>query len=67
MLGTGSELFATLTSAGLIDTYRFLVIPVAIGQGKAIFGDLQSPLRLRLLGTRTFSSGSVLLEYEPAS
>jgi dihydrofolate reductase len=67
MLGTGSELFAALTSAGLIDTYRFLVIPVALGQGKAIFGGLESPLRMRLLGTRTFSSGSVLLEYETAS
>src|SRR3954468_24517335 len=67
MLGTGSELFAALTSAGLIDTYRFLVIPMAIGQGKPIFGGLESPLRMRLLGTRKFSSGSVLLEYEPAS
>src|SRR4051794_3297651 len=67
MLGTGSELFATLTSARLIDTYRFLVIPVAIGKGKAIFADLESPLRLDLIGTRTFSSGSVLLEYVPKS
>jgi dihydrofolate reductase len=65
MLGTGSELFATLTSAGLIDVCRFLVIPVAIGRGKPIFGELESPLRLDLVGTRTFSSGSVLLEYEP--
>ena len=67
MLGTGAELFATLSTAGLIDRYRFLIIPVAIGKGKAIFGSLQSPLRLRLVGTRTFSAGSVLLEYEPAS
>ena len=67
MLGTGAELFAALAIAGLIDTYRFLIIPMAIGKGKAIFGALESPLRWRLLGTRTFSTGSVLLEYEPAS
>ena len=65
-VGCGAELFATLSAAGLIDTYRFLVIPTAIGQGKALFAALGSPLRLRLTGTRTFSSGSVLLEYVPA-
>ena len=32
-------------------------------QGKAMFASLAGPLRLRLTGTRTFSSGSVLLEY----
>ena len=65
-LGGGAELLATFAEAGLIDRYRFLVIPTALGQGKAMFGALAAPLRLRLTGTRTFSSGSVLLEYEPA-
>ena len=65
-LGGGAELLATFTKAGLIDTYRFLVIPTALGDGKAMFGALDRPLHLRLTGTRTFSAGSVLLEYEPA-
>lgn len=65
-LGAGAELFATLSEAGLIDDYQFLVIPTAIGQGKALFASLTAPLRLRLTGTRTFESGSVLLEYVPA-
>jgi dihydrofolate reductase len=64
-LGCGADLFATLSEAGLIDTYRFLVTPTAIGEGKALFASLKEPLRMRLTGTRTFSSGSVLLEYEP--
>jgi len=55
-----------LSRAGLIDDYRFLVIPVALGSGKALFASLDEPLRLRLTGTRTFSAGSVLLEYVPA-
>jgi hypothetical protein len=42
------------------------VISVALGSGKALFASLDSPLRLRLTGTWTFSSGSVLLEYVPA-
>jgi len=65
MLGAGAELFATLSQAGLIDDYRFLIAPMALGKGKAMFAALKEPLRLRLVGTRAFPSGSVLLEYEP--
>ncbi len=66
MLGAGADLLATLSAAGLIDTYRLLLTPMALGNGKAMFASLEAPLPLRLVGTRTFSSGSVLLEYEPA-
>jgi dihydrofolate reductase len=66
MLGAGADLFATLSQAGLIDDYRFLIAPTALGKGKAMFGSLVAPLRLRLKAVRPFSSGSVLLEYEPA-
>lgn len=62
-IGAGAALFATLVDAGLIDDFRFLYIPVAIGRGKPLFASLASPLRLRLTGTRTFSSGAVLHEY----
>ena len=58
--------FATFAEADLIDIYRWLVIPTAIGSGKHLFGSLHRPLDLRLIGTRTFSSGAVLMEYEPA-
>lgn len=63
-LGCGADLFATLSNAGLIDDYRFLVTTTALGAGKRLFASLQEPLRLRLVGTRTFEAGSVLLEYE---
>ena len=67
MLGAGAELFATLSEAGLIDDYRFLIVPTALGKGKAMFGELTEPLRLRLVATRAFPSGAVLMEYVPAS
>jgi dihydrofolate reductase len=67
MLGCGAELFATLSEAGLIDTYRFLILPMAIGQGKALFGALKAPLQWRLIASRTFASGSVMLEYVRAT
>ncbi len=66
-LGCGADLFATLSGAGLIDDYRFLVTPMALGSGKSIWGSLAAPLRLRLTGSRSFSSGAVLLEYVPES
>ena len=66
MLGAGADLLAQLTRAGLVDVYRLLVIPKAIGQGKALWASLEEPVALRLVGTRTFSAGSVLLEYERA-
>jgi dihydrofolate reductase len=65
-IGAGADLFAQIAEAGLIDRYRFLVIPKAIGHGKPLFASLTRPLELRLVGTRTFDSGAVLLEYEPA-
>ena len=65
-LGTGAEFLADLTRAGLIDDYRFLIAPMALGKGKSLFASLDAPLSLRLTGTRTFPNGSVLLEYVPA-
>jgi dihydrofolate reductase len=65
MLGCGADLFAQLTEAGLIDEYRFLVAPMALGRGKALFASLDAPLRLRLTSSTTTSAGGVLLEYVP--
>jgi dihydrofolate reductase len=63
MLGGGAELFATATKAGLIDDYRFLIAPMALGDGKRLFAGLEEPLHLRLTNSHTFPSGAVLLEY----
>jgi dihydrofolate reductase len=64
-LGCGADLLATLSEAGLVDAYRLLVTSTVLGQGKPMFGSIRERLDLRLIGTRTFESGSVLLEYEP--
>ena len=63
MLGGGAELLATMTKAGLIDDYRLLIAPMALGDGKRLFGALDEPLKLRLTNSTTFPSGAVLLEY----
>src|SRR3954447_7665126 len=63
MLGAGADLFATLAEAGLIDDFRFLIAPTALGQGKPLFGSLSAPLRLRAVGSRVFATGNTLLEF----
>lgn len=67
MLACGADLFAELATAGLIDEYRFLITPMALGQGKALFAKLEAPLRLRLTNVTRSSGGGVLVEYVPSS
>ena len=60
-----SELTVFLTQQGLVDEYRIMVNPVALGHGKSLFAGLQDKVNLKLLGNRTFESDNVLLTYQP--
>jgi riboflavin biosynthesis pyrimidine reductase len=48
----------------LIDEYRIYVHPIAIGQGQPLFPPSETVVPLKLLQTRTFGNGVVLLRYE---
>ncbi len=63
--GSGS-IVSALMNLGLIDEYRIIVNPVILGNGKPLFKGLKDKLNLRLLETKTFGSGNVLLCYRPA-
>src|ERR1700730_12411949 len=58
------ELTRTMLQAGLIDEFRLLVFPFAFGEGPRIF-DQMGVTTLKLLNTKTFSSGVVALHYQP--
>jgi len=61
-----SDLAVTLAAAGLIDEYRLMIAPVALPQGKPVLVGLKENLPLRLLWTRTFKNGNLLVCYSPA-
>lgn len=59
LLGSG-EIAAQLGAAGLVDEYQFVVIPVALGEGRTVF-DQRKPLRL--IDQRAFACGHVVVTY----
>ncbi len=64
LLGSGS-IIPELAPLGLIDEYRIMVNPVVLGSGNPLFKGIKDRLNLRLLKTRTFRNGNVLLYYQP--
>lgn len=54
-----------LSERGLIDEYRFVVHPVLAGKGPRLFetAKLQGRLWLDYIGSKTFQSGAVALQY----
>jgi dihydrofolate reductase len=60
----GATLAAPLVQAGLVDEYRIVFHPAAVGGGKPFFPGLPSHIRLRLIENRAFPAGAVLLRYE---
>jgi dihydrofolate reductase len=57
----------TLMEHDLIDEYRIWVYPLVIGGGKRLFTEGGQAAELQLVGTRTLSSGVVILTYTPAA
>lgn len=66
LLAGSGQLFRSLMRAGLIDLYRFMLHPIVVGKGKRLFTDEDPREELKLVDTKTFSKGIVVLEYERA-
>jgi len=59
------SLIIQLMKLNLIDEYQFCIHAVIAGNGLPLFADINERTVLRLLKTKTFSGGAVILYYEP--
>jgi dihydrofolate reductase len=59
-----SDLVHTLAKHDLVDEYSLLVYPLVLGSGKKVFPDGER-VNLRLVESRPFPSGVVLMRYVP--
>jgi dihydrofolate reductase len=61
----GVDIPSQLMQLGLIDEYRFVVGPTIVGEGRRLFDGVSLPekLRLKLVESKIFESGTVALHY----
>ncbi len=58
------SLIVALGNLGLIDEYQLGVHPTVIGSGLPLFKNIQDRIDLKLLKTKTFGCGAIILYYE---
>ena len=63
ILGSGS-IVSQLASNGLIDTFSLMLDPVVLGSGTSLFNGIPGKMDLRLIRSKAFKSGVLLVEYE---
>ena len=59
------DLARTLLHHGLLDELRFWICPVVVGSGEHLFKTATDVPALKLVETRPFNTGVVILSYQP--
>lgn len=65
VIGSG-DLAQTLMQHDLVDEYGLMVHPVVVGSGKRLFTEGLPKIPLKLVDTKTTSTGVLILTYQPA-
>lgn len=60
------SLIIQLMQLNLVDEFQLCVYPVVAGSGLPLFEQINSRMIFKLIKTKTFSSGAIILYYEPA-
>jgi dihydrofolate reductase len=63
ILAGSRSLIVSLTNENLIDEYQLCIHPVLVGKGLPLFDKLNDRTVLKLVKTKTFTSGAVILYY----
>lgn len=66
LVAGSADLVHTLTKHHLVDEYKLMVHPILVGSGKRLFSEGNDKLVLKLVDTKAFSTGIVILTYQPA-
>jgi dihydrofolate reductase len=61
------SLIVALTHLDLIDEYQLSVQPIVLGSGLPLFKNVNDRIDLKLLKTKTFGCGAVILYYVPTN
>lgn len=67
MVHGGASFAQSLSSQALIDEYRLVIRPVALGHGLPLFAHLAAPLRLTLVHSSSYPDGNAVHVYQPTS
>lgn len=59
------SLIVAFAQLGLVDEFQLCVHPVILGKGLPLFKNIRDKIKLKLIKTKTFGSGAVVLYYEP--
>jgi len=60
-----SGLLQTLWQNSLVDEFTVLTFPLVLGKGKRLFGDGATPVGLKLLKSKAYSTGVIVATYRP--
>ncbi len=66
LLSGSGQLFNALMREDLIDLYRFMLHPVVLGKGARLMENGGAERVLELVGTQSFDTGIIILEYRPS-
>jgi dihydrofolate reductase len=61
----GARFDQALTRLRLVDEYRLMIQPAALGAGLPLFKDLPAPLHLELVDATTYATGVAIHVYRP--
>jgi dihydrofolate reductase len=59
----GAELTTSFLNLGLIDELSLAIYPVLLSGGKPLFKNIRDRINLKLLSTKTYSTGMISLNY----
>jgi dihydrofolate reductase len=67
VISGSATLVRSLLQDGLLDEFKLFVHPIVVGSGKRLFDGEAETKPLELVDSKTFSTGVVVLSYQPAA